>query len=153
MLEEKYQIWDKEILTAVCFSEFEEEPEALTPEIRSVIQDKIDFINQHRKEIRESTAGLNELAEDWLIQEVDDDTVDLNELTSVTREDGTEVDLPVTEEIFQNSLYLIDVTFEFRNHTETCKAFLEFGCEPDYFWGHRVHIKINEENQIVCEGI
>ncbi|MBE6876158.1 MAG: DUF2262 domain-containing protein [Ruminococcus sp.] len=153
MLEENYQIWNREILTAVCFSEFEEEPEALTPEFRSAIQDKIDFINRHHQEILNSASGMAELAEDWLIQGIEDDTVDLDELTSVTMEDGTEVAFPVTEKAFKNSLYLIDVTFEFRKNSEICKAFLEFGCEPDYFCGHRVHIKINEEHQIICEGI
>ena len=47
MLEKIFQIWNKKILTAVCFSKFEEEPEALTPESRSAIQEKIKFINEY----------------------------------------------------------------------------------------------------------
>ncbi len=101
MLEKIFQIWNKEILTAVCFSEFEEEPEALTPEFLSAIQEKIKFINEHHQEILNSASGMAELAEDWLIQGIEDDTVDLDELTSVTMEDGTEIAFPVTEKAFK----------------------------------------------------
>ena len=150
MIEEKYQIWGKEILTAIYFYDEEKEPEE-----RSVIQEKIKFINTHQQEILNSASYLHELAEDWLLQEVDDDTVDLDELTSVIREDGIEIKLPITKEDFRNSLHLIDLMFDFEmtKNSKTCEAFLEFYCEPDYFWGHRVHIRINQENKIKCTGI
>lgn len=114
------------------------------------INEKLGFIEESFGAIADSAveAGLDELAEEWLGELAEDEGS-----KEVTLEDGSTVPAEVTPESFKASLYPVAAGFEFTESTERCVAYLELLCDPDYFAGHRIHIEIDEENEISCEGI
>ena len=115
------------------------------------INNRLDFIEANKDAVRQSTvddAHLDELAEEWIseLAENEDDE-------EITLEDGSTIPASVTPERFLASLYPVAMGFEFSESTDACQTYLEFCCEPDYFAGHRVHVGIDEENEISCDGI
>ena len=112
------------------------------------INSKIAFLEENSAAIKESAAYLHELAEDWLYELVENEGD-----TEVELEDGSTVSIEVTPERFMESLFPVAMGFKFKENLLCCQAYLELLCEPDWFAGHRIHIKINEENGIECEGI
>ncbi|MBR5723720.1 MAG: DUF2262 domain-containing protein [Oscillospiraceae bacterium] len=112
------------------------------------INSKIAFIEENSAAIKESAAYLHELAEEWLYELVENE-----DDTEVELEDGSTVSTTVTPERFMESLFPVAMSFKFKENLLCCQAYLELLCEPDWFAGHRIHIKINEENGIECEGI
>lgn len=113
-----------------------------------VINSKIAFLEENSAAIKESASYLHELAEDWLYELIENEGD-----TEVELEDGSTVSIEVTPERFVESLFPVAFGFKFNESTARCRAYLELLCEPDYFAGHRIHIKISEENEIECEGI
>ena len=109
---------------------------------------KLAFIEANEAAIKQSAAFLHELAEDWLYELVENE-----DDTEVTLEDGSTIPVDVSPQRFMESLFPVALSFEFKESTAVCSAYLELLCEPDWFAGHRIHIKINEQNEIECEGI
>lgn len=112
------------------------------------INSKIAFLEENSAAIKESAAYLHELAEDWLYELIENE-----DDTEVELEDGSIIPVEVTPERFMESLFPVAFGFKFKESTSRCRAYLELLCEPDYFAGHRIHIRIDEENRISCEGI
>lgn len=115
------------------------------------INSKLRFMETNKEAVLLSTvddAHLDELAEEWLYELVEDE-----DDTEVELEDGSTVPVEVTPERFMESLFPVAFGFDFKKSTAQCSAYLELLCEPDYFAGHRIHIKISEENEISCDGI
>ncbi len=115
------------------------------------INNKLAFLEELQDNIKRYTvegAHLDELAENRLCALAED-----GDDAEVTLEDGTAVPVEVTPERFIASLYPVAMGFVFNDSTERSQAYLELGCRPDYFAGHRIRITINEQYRIECSGI
>ncbi len=79
---------------------------------------------------------MHELAEEWEYEATEDE------------------DVKVTAEQFAESLFPIDITAEFKESLDGGgSVYLEFGCDPDWFGGHRIHVRLGADGRAVCEGI
>ncbi len=153
----KTTLWGTEISIDAEFEEELGKTEETLAAALPAINEKLAFIENNAAAVKDSTvsdAHLDELASDWLCELVDaDGDDDDGEGAEVETEDGVFVSADVTPEQFKASLYPIALGLEFGESVGACQAYLELGCEPDYFAGHRVHIEIDEENAITCGGI
>ena len=146
-------LWEQKIKLDVSFEEDLGKTEETLSAALLVINEKLAFIEGNAEKIKQSAvddAHLDELASDWLYELVEDED---EEDPVVELEDGRTVAADVTPEQFTASLFPVALGFEFGDSAESCQAYLECCCDPDYFAGHRVHIEIDEENEITCEGI
>ncbi len=143
-------LWGQELLheISVDFADALGKSEETLAAALPAINSKLAFLEENSAAIKESASYLHELAEEWLYELVEDE-----DDTEVELEDGVTVPIEVTPERFMESLFPVALGFEFKESTARCRAYLELLCDPDYFAGHRIHIKINEENEIECEGI
>ena len=145
------KLWGEMLKLDIFFEEKLGKTEETLAEALPAINSKLSFIEENMDAVKRASvddAHLDELAEDWLSEllEHEDDT-------EVELEDGSKIPVEVTPERFIASLYPVALGFEFNESTEICAAYLELCCDPDYFAGHRVHIEIDEENEISCNGI
>ena len=149
----EYTLWGQKISLDVSFEEELGKTEETLAAALPVINGKLAFIEENAAAIKNSTvsdAHLDELATDWLYELVEDEN---EESPTVELEDGVTIPADVTAEQFTASLFPRFLGLEFGESPESCQAYLELLCDPDYFAGHRVHIEIDEENEIGCEGI
>ena len=149
------ELWGWKVRVDVSFEDELGKTEETLATALPAINDKLAFIEQNPDAVKQSTvsdAHLDELAGDWLYELVEDEDAD-EEGLMVEMEDGKMVSVDVTPDQFKASLIPLFLGFEFGENTESCQAFLELACDPDYFAGHRVHIELDEENEISCEGI
>ncbi|MCR5122282.1 MAG: DUF2262 domain-containing protein [Ruminococcus sp.] len=157
--EGKTALWGTEISVDAEFEDELGKTEETLAAALTAINEKLAFIEKNAETVKDSTvsgAHLDELASDWLYELVENEDGDGDsgdDDIEVELEDGVIVSVNVTPEQFKASLYPRALGFEFGESTATCQAYLELGCDPDYFAGHRIHIEIDEENGIVCEGI
>ncbi|MBR6718522.1 MAG: DUF2262 domain-containing protein [Oscillospiraceae bacterium] len=146
-----YALHGQKLTLDVSFEEKVGKGENTLADALPAINSKLAFIEEHYAAVTQAAvddAHLDELAEDWLselLENEDDETV--------TLEDGKVVPVKVTQESFLASLFPVALGLEFNESTDCCAAYLELCCDPDYFDGHRVHIEVNEENEISCDGI
>ena len=153
----KTTLWGTEISLDISFEEELGKTEETLAAALPAINAKLAFIEQNPEAVKQSSisdAHLDELAGDWLyelVEEEDENAED--EDIMVEMEDGKMVSVNVTPDQFKESLIPLFLGLEFGESTESCQAFLELVCDPDYFAGHRVHIELDEENEISCEGI
>ena len=153
----EYTLWGQKISLDVSFEEELGKTEETLAAALPVINGKLAFIEENAAAIKNSTvsdAHLDELATDWLYELVEDENEEADdEDVMVEMEDGKTVSVNVTPDLFKASLFPRFLGLEFGESLESCQAYLELLCDPDYFAGHRVHIEIDEENEIGCEGI
>lgn len=151
------ELWGRKVRVDVSFEEELGKTEETLAAALPAINEKLAFIEQNAEAVKQSTIDdthLEELASDWLYELVEDEVEDEDEEDiMVELEDGKTVSVNVSPEQFKASLIPLFLGFEFGETTESCQAFFELLCDPDYFAGHRVHIEIDEENGIACEGI
>ena len=137
-------LWGKKIKFDTAFEEELGKTEETLAAALPAINDKLAFIEQNAEAIKLSTtaeAHLDERANDWEYEAYEENGGDPDEYVEITAEQ------------FREGLFPVALGVEFSESTERCQAYLELLCEPDYFAGHRIHIEIDEENEIGCEGI
>ena len=112
-----------------------------------LIEDKLNWIDKNKKLICKTFIedegmfyGLNDEIEKQLAKK------------GKAKIDNLEFSVPLTEEEFSNSLYIIYINFyiEDKEHI-SCDFDLE--CEPDYLFGHLANIELDEDNEILMSGI
>ena len=131
----------KNIPIDVSFEEELGKTEETLAAAMTAINEKLGFIESEAARIMQSTiddAHLDEPASDRAFEEFEGNEDDFEDITA---------------EEFVKSLYPAALGFEFSDSLESCQAYLELNCDPDYFGGYRIHIEIDEENEISCDGI
>ena len=112
-----------------------------------LIEEKLNWIDKNKKLICKTFIedegmfyGLNDEIEKQLAKK------------GKAKIDDLEFSVPLTEEEFSNSLYIIYINFyiEDKEHI-SCDFDLE--CEPDYLFGHLANIELDEDNEILMSGI
>lgn len=112
-----------------------------------LIEEKLNWIDKNKKLICKTFIedegmfyGLNDEIEKQLSKK------------EKAKIDDLEFSVPLTEEEFSNSLYIIYINFyiEDKEHI-SCDFDLE--CEPDYLFGHLANIELDEDNEIIMGGI
>lgn len=68
-------------------------------------------------------------------------------------EDGEKVFVPITEEDFCESLYIDGFTMNFKDGWDKPFIDLYLCCSPDYFAYHCIHIMIDDNKNVICNGL
>lgn len=112
------------------------------------IEECINWLNKKRHIIEQAILDNNmtESAEYWVsaADKSDDGKYMLN--------DGNKVSLPISDDDFCKSLRLPELSLNFEDDGN-CDMELYFICNPDYFAGHCIEIIIDNEKNIVCDGL
>ena len=112
-------------------------PEGLPERTVTAALKIMELAEKSRPEVARSMikGGMAELAGDWESQ-------------------GADEEVEVTDEEFSASFYPVDITVEFQKSLDKPDyVYLELCCDPDYFLGHRIHVKLMADGRAVCEGI
>lgn len=59
----------------------------------------------------------------------------------------------ISPEQFAQDVFPISITAEFKRSLDSCSALLELGTKPDYFCGHRIHLKCAENKSFAYSGL
>ena len=139
-------LWNRNDVDIII--EFDDENDInFSEDILKLIEDKLDWIDKNKKLICKTFIedegmfyGLNDEIEKQLAKK------------GKAKIDDLEFSVPLTEEEFSNSLYIIYINFyiEDKEHI-SCDFDLE--CEPDYLFGHLANIELDEDNEIIMGGI
>ena len=139
-------LWNRNDVDIII--EFDDENDInFSEDTLKLIEDKLDWIDKNKKLICKTFIedegmfyGLNDEIEKQLAKK------------GKAKIDDLEFSVPLTEEEFSNSLYIIYINFyiEDKEHI-SCDFDLE--CEPDYLFGHLANIELDEDNEIIMGGI
>ena len=139
-------LWNRNDVDIII--EFDDENDInFSEDTLKLIEDKLNWIDKNKKLICKTFIedegmfyGLNDEIEKQLAKK------------GKAKIDDLEFSVPLTEEEFSNSLYIIYINFyiEDKEHI-SCDFDLE--CEPDYLFGHLANIELDEDNEIIMGGI
>ena len=112
-----------------------------------LIEEKLNWIDKNKKLICKTFIedegmfyGLNDEIEKQLAKK------------GKAKIDDLEFSVPLTEEEFSNSLYIIYINFYIEDKEHISCSF-DLDCEPDYLFGHLANIELEEDNEIIMGGI
>lgn len=122
-------VWGEE--TEICVDKEKGPLEDLVP----LINNLLSFLNHNENAVMKAIvvdAGMLKQAEYYIdcMEEAEGST---EECRVFILNDGTVVNLPLTEEDFIESLHLNEVFIDFDNEEQELSATLTFYCRPDYF--------------------
>ena len=139
--EGKYPIWGTEADIRIKMEEDQEKLKAILPQI----EEELRWLDTHKDTIVDHLVeqqGMLGLAEDWAssAEPAEDETQEC-----YLMENGAKVFLPITKEDFAASLRYVSVTVY---AGENISLELYLGCEPDYFAGHSIGMKIGADHTL-----
>ena len=139
-------LWNRNDVDIII--EFDDENEInFSENILKLIEDKLDWIDKNKKLICKTF-----IEEEGMFYGLNDEIEKQLAKKGKAKIDDLEFSVPLTEEEFSNSLYIIYINFyiEDKEHI-SCDFDLE--CEPDYLFGHLANIELDEDNEIIMGGI
>lgn len=144
--EAPYTMWGNEIMVGVNVN-IESDYDISSYSER--VEKRLMWINKKRHviELAMLENGMGESAEYWTSNNYardDDGGYILN--------DGKKVFLPISDDDFCESLSLSEIAVNFEEDG-TADIEMYFACNPDYFDGHCIEILIDNDRNIVCDGI
>ncbi len=120
--------------------------EKLLPRIDKLIQ----LLEVSRDRIARALVAADyiSLAEDWASS-----AEEAESKGCYIMEDGTEVQLPISEQDFTESLILDCLSVDCDEKTGEASAGIYLVCQPDYFAGHCIEIEVDSKGNIEVLGI
>ncbi|MHC5216300.1 DUF2262 domain-containing protein [Enterococcus sp. LJL128] len=114
----------------------------LTKEIQWIEKSKTEFCGLMLEE------GILALAEDWTCA-----AEEVEGKAGCYKIDGQEVQLPITKQVFEESLYFNGVGFEMSEDLTKYDLTLYIECSPDYFAGHAIEVWSNQEHCVTVGSL
>lgn len=95
--------------------------------------------------------GMIDRAEEWVSEA--DQVTDDGDCDRYIIDGGVEVRLPITLEVFAESLRIDSLGVDFKGSVDNYSAEVFIYCSPDYFAGHSMELCINEDGSMECRGL
>jgi predicted metal-dependent hydrolase len=148
--ESEIVVWDSNN----AFVSFELPDEVDEGQEKNFLSKHIDYINQRIKWIKNNRQIIEQaLLDNGMLSLAEEYISDLGEKIETEEQksfivDGQKVYLPISSDEFFRAVNLSEIAFEFYEKTYEAVLYLTF--TPDYFTGHCITTRINEDNQIQC---
>lgn len=145
-------LWDKKVPFSVSL---EKPLEKLTIQEKyllvKVVTKEVNWIENNKKKLVAGLvkAGMVELAEDWASSA--EEVEGKEECYEV--EDGMQVQLPISEADFADSLYFNSLGINFESELAIFSMSMFFECSPDYFAGHSINVSYDSNHVIDIGGL
>lgn len=116
-----------------------------------VVTKEVNWIENNKKKLVAGLvrAGMVELAGDWTSSA--EEVEGKEECYEV--EDGMQVQLPISEADFVDSLYLNSLGIDFESELSLFSVSMFFECSPDYFAGHSINVSYDSNHVIDVGGL
>lgn len=112
------------------------------------IKKTLEWINRKRHVIEQAIldSNMTESAEYWIM------VAEKLENGCYRLENGEEISLPLSDDDFCKSLCIPELLINFEEDG-SCDMEIYFTCQPDYFAGHCIEVTVDNEKNIICDGV